>query len=209
MPKPKHVLVAGGPGTGKTTLVNKLTHALTSLGCRTYVIRDWGREIIEKSLETGSNILPWQDREAFHEAVVKAYINDYLKIYESKLKELVDIVIEDAGAYFTEAYNRAEALPPDDSSTKMTEWAVYVDLVLIVRPLRQYIRDRVRREDKYLALKIHQIIEEIAKSVFKDRVVIIDSEDPNERLRVALRAVKELGIKCLNNASLISRGLNS
>lgn len=135
---------------------------------------------------------------------MNAYIKDYLGIYGNRIKETIDVVIEDAGAYFTEAYNEAEGLPPDSSASKMIKWAVLVDLVLIVRPLKEYIKDGVRREDKDLALRIHQIIEERARNIFRDRVVVINSESLSERMRVALKAIKALGLECLNDASLIS-----
>ena len=61
--KTKRIAITGAPATGKTAL----SAALESLDYP--VFHEQAREIIQKSLDDGSDILPWKDLNAFTEVV--------------------------------------------------------------------------------------------------------------------------------------------
>ena len=61
--KTKRIAITGAPATGKTTL----SAALESLGYP--VFHEQAREIIQQSLDEGTDILPWKDLIAFTEVV--------------------------------------------------------------------------------------------------------------------------------------------
>lgn len=61
--KTKRIAITGAPATGKTTL----SAALESLGYP--VFHEQAREIIQQSLDEGTDILPWKDLNAFTEVV--------------------------------------------------------------------------------------------------------------------------------------------
>ena len=61
--KTKRIAITGAPATGKTTL----SASLEALGYP--VFHEQAREIIQQSLDNGTDILPWQDLNAFTEVV--------------------------------------------------------------------------------------------------------------------------------------------
>jgi predicted ATPase len=61
--KTKRIAITGAPATGKTTL----SASLEALGYP--VFHEQAREIIQQSLDNGTDILPWKDLNAFTEVV--------------------------------------------------------------------------------------------------------------------------------------------
>ena len=61
--KTKRIAITGAPATGKTTL----SASLEALGYP--VFHEQAREIIQQSLDNGTDILPWKDLNAFNEVV--------------------------------------------------------------------------------------------------------------------------------------------
>ena len=61
--KTKRIAITGAPATGKTTL----SASLEALGYP--VFHEQAREIIQQSLDEGTDILPWKDLNAFTEVV--------------------------------------------------------------------------------------------------------------------------------------------
>ncbi len=157
-----YVLVAGGPCTGKTTLVKLLSKVLSNYGLRTYVIRDWAREIIREGKNGKEVPLPWTDRAAFETEVVKRHISDFIRAQ----KYSPDIVIEDSGPIAPIAYCIVDGveLPRDVVKNIMTH-ARRLNLVIITEPLTSYNTDDERWEEKEYAMKLHKEIVRIHKSI--------------------------------------------
>lgn len=69
--KPQRIVITGGPGSGKTTLID----ALSGVGYR--CMPEAGRAIIREQLAVGGRALPWEDREAFAERMLQCELRSY------------------------------------------------------------------------------------------------------------------------------------
>lgn len=68
---PPFYIFTGGPGSGKTTLL----HALKAKGYT--VMPEVGRVIIQREQALGSDVLPWENKQLFYEAMLSQSIYDY------------------------------------------------------------------------------------------------------------------------------------
>lgn len=69
---PPFFILTGGPGSGKTSLINELKK-------RGYTcVDETGRQIIQEQVLTGGDALPWQNRELFRDKMLERSIQDYL-----------------------------------------------------------------------------------------------------------------------------------
>ncbi len=180
-----HVIVAGGPCTGKTTLVNNLKCELSRRGYSVYVIRDWAREIIKEQKESGGEILPWKNRVAFEIEVIKRHTSEYSKL------EKYDVVLEDGGPFLALSYCKV------DNVKLPSEWVQYlmkfkdkVDIVLITDELSEYFIDRERWENLDYARKVHYEIILQHLELFGSKVYFIGATDnPVKRVSRALEII--------------------
>ena len=69
----KRVILSGGPGTGKTSIINHLEKNGSS------VFHEVSREIIKQELAANSRILPWDKLFEFSEKVFKGRLDDFKK----------------------------------------------------------------------------------------------------------------------------------
>ncbi len=157
-----YVLVAGGPCTGKTTLVRLLSGVLGAQGLRIYVIRDWAREIIKEGKDGKEVPLPWTDRAAFETEVVRRHISDFRRAQ----KYSPDIIIEDSGPIAPIAYCRVDSveLPKDIVRNIMTH-VRRLNLIVITEPLTSYNTDNERWEEREYAMKLHKEIVRVHRNI--------------------------------------------
>ena len=198
------ILVAGGPCTGKTTIVEGLAEELRRLGLRVYIVRDWAREIIRAELERGGDLLPWVRRLDFEHAVVLHFLFEHMFL-DGLGSSLFDVAIEDGGGFAARAYCEIEGLEPPPPYTHLMRYADKISLVLLTKRPQRYFTDSERRESPSYAAELHRRIAEIHRRVFGDRVVEVDlAEEPRERVLNALKIVvdrlgRELGIEGLGS----------
>ncbi len=185
------VLVAGGPCTGKTTVVEGIARRLTEIGYRVYVIKDWAREIIKREKQRGSNgILPWTNRYLFEELVIKSHLEEYRKLESSGWN--YDVILEDGGGYAAKAYCIVDGVDTPPIYNELLKYAEKVDLVLLMGPPRKYSTDSERWESLEYALKIHNAITEVHKEIFRDKIIVLDYEEtPEAKVEKALRIIVE------------------
>jgi len=180
-----HIIVAGGPCTGKTTLINNLKKELSKRGYSVYVIRDWAREIIREQKEMGGNILPWKNRVAFEIEVIKRHTSEYSKLGS------YDFILEDGGPFLALSYCKV------DNVELPRKWVQYllsfkdkVDIVLVTDELSEYFTDRERWENLDYARKVHYEIILQHLELFGNKVYFIGAaDDPSKRIRRALEII--------------------
>lgn len=147
----KTVIITGGPGSGKTTLLSRLK----DLGFRT--CPEVPRQLIEESLEKGSELLPWIDLEAFAGACYEEMIRQRDSADDFPL--FVDRAVGDIIAYMNIG---------DLDGWIYRSGAVegYCETVFLLKPDRGiYIQDEVRPHSYVEALAIHEEIRRVYQSL--------------------------------------------
>ncbi|WFO75091.1 ATP-binding protein [Desulfurococcaceae archaeon MEX13E-LK6-19] len=185
------VLIAGGPCTGKTTLVKGLSEELQKRGYSVYVIVDWAREIIREEKKKGDKgILPWTNRVLFEEKVVEKHLEEYVKLTKGLVK--ADIVLEDGGGFVAKAYCSVDNVPVPEIYNDLLKYKDLVDLVLLTTEAPFYTTDAERWEDKVYAKRIHDAIIKLHKELFRNKTVEIPyMDDVGKRVDRALKIVIE------------------
>ncbi len=173
----KLVLFAGGPGTGKTSVIRRLAERLRGDGFTVYVIRDWAREIIRNEKKKGTNgILPWTNRFEFERLVLRQYIMEYKKIFDEN-DDLFDIVLEDGGGFATKAYCDVDSVPVPNEYDVLLKYIDRVDLVFLMDLPRIYHKDSERWEDYDYAVRIHLEIMRLHEQLFNNKIVLVKYMD--------------------------------
>jgi predicted ATPase len=116
-------VITGGPGSGKTTLMEALT------GHRVATMPEAGRAIIQDQVAIGGEALPWSDRGAFAELM----LSWEMRSYRAALK-LSGTVIFDRGIPDVLGYMRLSGLPIPSHMEKAVRIFRYHRRVLIAPP---------------------------------------------------------------------------
>ncbi|WP_249680999.1 AAA family ATPase [Roseococcus pinisoli] len=94
-PTDRLIVVTGGPGSGKTTLIE----ALAASGLRT--MPEAGRAIIRDQLAIGGNALPWADRAAFAELMLGWEMRSHYEALAGPGTVILDRGVPDVAGYLT------------------------------------------------------------------------------------------------------------
>src|SRR5215469_6453205 len=151
-------VITGGPGFGKTTIIN-------ALRTRGY----WGGkelfdEFILDQLKSGGQIVPWLKRDEFESAVLP------LKVVEYQQAPAKGIDFFDRGFCDHVAYCLQDGVKPH------REWIAAIntyryDGIFLVPPWKQiWKQDNVRREEWEKAVSIHNHIKEAYRKYGYDPV---------------------------------------
>ena len=136
--------LTGGPGVGKTALLEQLG----SMGYAT--VREAARDVIHEQLQIDSEVLPWRDQSAFQRHVLELQL---------KRESVADgpVVFMDRGIPDGIAYLRAYNL------SVFREMLVHAreryDGVFLIEPHGEYVDDAERREDPEEAQMLHGVIQ--------------------------------------------------
>lgn len=140
MIKNNFFIITGGPGVGKTTLINRLNqHGFQ-------IIQEDARRIIKNQMETNNDGLPWKNKELYAELMLEASIKSYNDtIIEEKSN---DITFFDRGIIDTICYMKLEDIPISEQIINLTKNYSYNKNVFILPPWKEiYETDNERKQD--------------------------------------------------------------
>ncbi|MES2872670.1 MAG: AAA family ATPase [Bacteroidota bacterium] len=148
------IIITGGPGSGKTTLINSLEQL--SYNCS----KEASRQLIIEQVAKKSDCLPWINLGAFADLVLERII----LLYENASKE--QITFFDRGIPDIIAYLTAAKLPvPSAYYDALTQYP-YNNTVLILPPWPEiYLNDDERWQTYEESVAIYQAIRETYQSL--------------------------------------------
>ena len=130
-------LITGGPGSGKTTLIN----ALAAGGFR--VAAESGRQIIRAQVAIGGNAVHWGDRALFAELMLSHAIADYERLADCVSPVFFDHGIPDFAGYF-----RLSGMAVPDHVHAAVRLYRFAPTVFVAPPWREiYANDAERKQD--------------------------------------------------------------
>ncbi len=172
-----YFVISGGPGTGKSTLINALREA--SVGCFDEV----SRELIIESNRNGTDLLPWRNLEAFAAECHRRMV-ELLEQVEPHELCFFDRGIPDIIAYLR---NGSKPIP----SELFTDGRRYTKLVFIAPPWSDiFINDNERPQTFNECLRLHNLILETYVELGY-RVVMLPRVSVAERVWFVLKTAEE------------------
>lgn len=166
----KKYVLTGGPGIGKTTVIE----ILSSIGYE--IVPEAARIIIEEEQLKNSGALPWKDLERFQTLVAQKQLEDEEKIKKEVV--FLDRGIIDGYGYCTLANIQPPELILNNASNRYEK-------VFILEPLELYENDSVRFENHSEAKKIHRAIIE-AYQHFGYEPIFVPVMSPDDRVKFIL-----------------------
>lgn len=131
-------IITGGPGVGKTSLIN----ALNKRGFKT--VPEEARIIIQKQILTNGDGLPWKNKNVYSELMLNASIETYLIISS---KESSDIVFFDRGILDSICYMKMENISiPAEIESDLNKYRYHEKVFLLPPWLEIYETDNERKQ---------------------------------------------------------------
>lgn len=146
----RFIVISGGPGSGKTTLIN----ALESKGFARSV--EAGRAIIQHQTTIGGDALPWADRSLFAELMLSWEMRSYDLAREQKGPVFFDRGVPDIIGYLTLC-----GLPVPDHMRRAASMIRYNRTVFLVPPWEEIFgQDAERKQDFNEAVRTFEAMKE-------------------------------------------------
>lgn len=142
----QRVAITGGPGTGKTSLI----HELEALGypCS----HEYSRHIIQESLKVGSDVVPWDNLDAFSHRVMEGRTRQF---HEAE----GDLHFFDRTIIDTIAYQKADALHVQEEWHRAALELRYDQTVFFTPPWEEiYATDEERKESLEKLYHLHRYL---------------------------------------------------
>ena len=152
MGKNNFYIINGGPGVGKTTLINEFSKN----GFLTQ--EEEARKIIRKQLAKNGDGVPWLNKTLYAQLMLNASIRTYDKMKRDKPS---DIVFFDRGVLDTVCYMNMERIPVPDKMCAAIHTCVYNKKIFILPPWKEiYHTDKERRQSWREAIRTFEIMKE-------------------------------------------------
>lgn len=173
----KKILITGGPGAGKTTLINELQ--VRNFNCEHEIVRSLTLE----GKKNGSDQAFLENPLKFTKTLLDLRLNQFNKIQKR------EITFYDRGVHDTLAYLNYIKIEIDDNFIKECEKIKY-DLVFVLPPWKEiYQQDNCRYEKFEESIKIYEEVNKIY-NFFKMDTIILGKKSINNRINEILKYVK-------------------
>lgn len=170
----KRIVITGGPGTGKTTILEALRHK----GYPTH--QEISRSVIKEELRRGSELLPWRDLPGFSDRVFEGQTAQYRQAVEDQVN------FYDRGIIDVIAYLKKEKLPHDALSELVGHYP-YFPKVFLTPPWPEiYQKDSERREEPESLHAIHHSLQK-TYTEFGYEVFEVPTGSAHQRVEFILR----------------------
>ena len=174
-------IITGGPGVGKTTLLE----ALEKDGFT--IVPEAARKIIKEQIKTGGKALPWEDTKQYTELMLKKSVEDYLKNINNN-----NISFFDRGILDTLCYSE---MIDNGISPEMDKYArkyLYNDIVFILPPWFEiYSTDSERKQNWHEAEITYHKMKEIYKR-YGYRVIDVPKDKVENRKDFIINTINTL-----------------
>ena len=179
MGKTRRVVITGGPGTGKTTILSLLEEK----GFPTH--REISREVIKQEMDRGSELLPWRDLPGFSDRVFQGQMTQYRQALEGQVN------FYDRGIIDVIAYLKKDLLP-HEALEDLIEHYPYCPKVFLTPPWTEiYEQDSERREDLETMNAIHNSLMKTYSS-YGYEVLEVPKKDASGRVEFVLEQLELL-----------------
>lgn len=171
MNKKKIVVISGGPGFGKSSIVRELGKSgyLTS--------EEYARVLIQQQVSAGGDLLPWKNMKQFMKDVMERRIHFYQSVQDGV------IAFVDRGLPDQLAFARYRGLKPPNILLENIQKYSYFPVVFITPPWKEiYTADEVRSETFKEAERIHQYVCDVYRELGYE-LVEIPRRNPVLRVR--------------------------
>jgi len=176
----KLVVISGGPGAGKTTMLLELERR----GFRFEA--EVARQIIQEQMRDGGNALPWSDRERYCRLMLERSIASYQKHAASK-----ETIFFDRGIPDTFCYARLIGSPLENETLAACNRYRYMGRVFLLPPWQEiYATDAERKQTYDEVVKTYHMMGE----AYEDcgyKVVEIPRASPAQRADFLLGALQD------------------
>jgi len=169
----KRVIITGGPGTGKSTIIDLMEEK--GYSCH----REVSRDVIKEQLAKGSDQLPWDNVSGFSNLVFDGQTSQYRSATEGQIN------FYDRGIIDVIAYLKKDNLPAD-ALEDLAKHYPYHSKVFLTPPWEEiYAMDEERREDFATMNLIHQQLIDVYTS-FGYEVIEVPKSASHDRVQFIL-----------------------
>lgn len=160
--KKNFYIITGGPGVGKTTLINDLLKR--GYNC----VPEVAREIIKDQVATNGNALPWGDTKEYSRQMLSYSIRDFESFAQSD-----DLYFFDRGIPDTLGYERLMNFEFDTKLLNVVNEYRYNKTVFILPPWKEiYETDSERKQDFKIAVETYHIMKKTYKDMHYDTIEV-------------------------------------
>ena len=133
-------VITGGPGVGKTTLLNEL-------GRNGYkIVSEEARRIIKEQVKIQGTALPWKDKDLYARLMFDESFKTYQNIKDENSSELVFF---DRGILDTICYFNMEKISISEEMRLLTNEITYNEKVFILPPWKEIYENDLERKQSW------------------------------------------------------------
>ena len=152
MKKVKLFVITGGPGVGKTTLLNALEKKGFS------VVMEDARRIIQEQIQTDGEGLPWKNKTYYAQLMLATSLETYQRTIDETSS---NIVFFDRGILDTICYMKMENISISEEMNTLINVHPYNRKVFILPPWEEiYVTDNERKQTWDEAVKTFDIMKQ-------------------------------------------------